>query len=481
MASIGRRKLLRWGLVGGLGLAARRTLAQNPWAHTLDDYSRVRPPMWSSPLPIPPVLVPRREGAADVYEVTARRGEAQPLPGAPTKVWGFDGAWPGPTIAATRGRPVLLRVRNGLDEPISVHNHGHTVAAASDGHPVDYVRPGAEKTYEYPNQQSGGTYWYHDHAMGLTGPHVYRGLAGMYLIHDPSEDALGLPSGAYDVPLVLQDRLFDAQNALSYSADAGTIFKGFIGNTLCVNGVHSPRFEVAARKYRLRILNGSNARNFRLALSTGHPVAQVASDGSLLGAPVVREAVDLSPSERCDVVVDFARYSVGTSVVLRNLDPTWPELPDVLRFDVTRREDDPSRVPGKLATIERLDVSRPAARRTVRFQLDGGKWTMNGLHFDPGRIDFRPRLGTTEVWTLHNAEPTQMHPFHRHLVPFQVLDVDGAAPPPELGGWKDTVAVGPGSRVRIAMQFQRFAGVYVFHCHKLEHEDHAMMLQEEVG
>jgi spore coat protein A, manganese oxidase len=155
-------------------------------------------------------------------------------------------------------------------------------------------------------------------------------------------------------------------------------------------------------------------------------------------------------------------------------------LPDVLLFRVGPRRGDPSRLPARLRPVQRLDERQARRRRRIRFQLSDGKWTMNGLRYDPARIDFRPRLGTVEVWELHNAEATQMHPFHQHLIPFQVLDVDGKPPPLELAGWKDTVAVRPGGRMRIIMRFTGFTGVYVFHCHKLEHEDHAMMLQQEV-
>ncbi len=474
---ISRRAFLASGALLPLGgLAAAQ---ENPWARLLKEYDSVRPPTYEAVMPLPRLAAARSEYGADVFELTMKRGLARPLPGAATEIWGYDGLWPGPTLLVTRGRPARARLRNELDENMTVHNHGHRAPPDSDGHPVDYVRPGATREYLYPNRQAAGTYWYHDHAHGLTGPHVYRGLAGFYIIRDPAEEALGLPSGGFDVPVLLQDRIFDAAGALSYAVNAGTIFNGFLGNTLCVNGVHVPRFEVAARRYRFRFLNGSNARNYRLALDPAQPLIQVGSDGGLLAAPVSRPAVDLAPAERCDCVIDFAAFA-GRSVFLRNLDPTWPALPDVLRFDVGPATPDPSRVPARLAEIPRLDPARARVTRVVSFQLSDGKWTMNGLRYDPARIDFRPKLGTVEVWELQNREPTQMHPFHQHLVQFQVLGVNGAPPPPELGGFKDTVAVPPGGTVRIIMEFTGYAGVYVFHCHKLEHEDHDMMLQQEV-
>jgi spore coat protein A len=458
----------------GLIIGAARLLAQDR-RRALEAYTRVRPATFSSPMPDPP-----RWKGADVLDLPVRRGTTQSLPGPPTEIWGYAGTWPGPTIVATRGRPLRVRVHNELDELMSVHNHGLCAPPDSDGHPLDYIRPGRVKEYFYPNAQPGGTFWLHDHTFGLTGPHLNRGLAAFYLIEDPAEAELALPVGARDVPILLQDRVFDERNTLSYAVDAGTVTTGFLGNTLCVNGVHAPHLQVAACRYRLRFLNGCNARNLRLALDGGQPLVQIASDGSLLPAPLMRTAIDLAPAERCDCLVDFGALAVGTRVVLRNLDPTWPALPDVMRFDVSSRAADASRIPDRLPPVVRLDERRARVRRRIRFQLSDGKWTMNGLRYDPARIDFRPELGTTEIWELHNAEATQMHPFHQHLVPFQVLDVDGRPPPPELRGWKDTVAVPAHGRVRIIMHFTGFRGLYVFHCHKMEHEDHAMMLQQEV-
>lgn len=454
---------------------------ENPWLAQSSDYGAVRPPAFAVPLPVPATKKPARATPnGDELELVARHGMARPLPGAPTAVIGYDGTWPGPTLVATRGRPLLLTLRNQLDDPINIHNHGHHVAADSDGHPLDVIKAGQSRRYTYPNNQSAGTYWYHDHTFGLTGEHVYRGLAGVYIIRDPAEAALGLPDGEHDVPILLQDRLFDADNAFSYDVGAGTIFTGALGNTLCANGVHTPFFAVATRRYRLRLINASNARNFRLALANGQPMLQIASDGGLLATPVTQKAVDLAPSERADVIVDFGRARPGDTIVLRNLDRTWPELPDVLRFQVTRQEADPSRVPARLATVPRVPEAEATTTRTIRFQLSDGQWTLNGLRYDPARIDFRPKLGTTEVWEIQNGEQTQTHPFHHHLVPFQILDIDGAPPPAALAGWKDTVSVPPAGRVRIIMRFHGFTGTYVFHCHKLEHEDHAMMLQEQI-
>jgi FtsP/CotA-like multicopper oxidase with cupredoxin domain len=482
-----RRRFLAAGLTSGGLMMARTRLSrgeappENPWARMMGSYGTVRPPSFSRALPLPVVKRPTRAGErADEVELVLRAGTSQALPGAATPILGFDGLWPGPTLVATRGRPLWLTVKNQLTEPANIHNHGHHVAASSDGHPLDTIKPGESRLYTYPNNQSAGTYWYHDHAFGLTGEHVYRGLAGVYIIRDPAETALGLPTGACDVPLVLQDRLFDEGNALTYSVGAGAVFTGVLGNTLCVNGVHTPFFAVGTRRYRFRLVNAANSRHFRLALASGEPLIQIASDGALLSAPLMQKSVTLAPAERADVIIDFGKNKPGDTIVLRNLDATWPELPDVLRFEVARKEADPSRVPERLASVPRIAEAEATKHRRIRFQLADGQWTLNGLRYDPARIDFRPKLGTTEIWEIENGEQTQAHPFHHHLVPFQILDLDGAPPPPALLGWKDTVSIPPAGRARLIMRFHGFTGIYVFHCHKLEHEDHAMMLQEEV-
>jgi len=483
---ISRRELMKTALSGSAAVAltasrSAHTQDENPWARLLGTYGTVPPPSFARPLPVAPIKRPiATTGAGDDVQLAIRTGFGQPLVGAKTPILGYDGLWPGPTIVATRGRSTRVTVKNQLAEPANIHNHGHHAAAASDGHPLDVIKPGQSRAYTYPNHQSGGTYWYHDHTFGLTGNHVFRGLAGVYIIRDPAEDALGLPTGPYDVPILIQDRLFDAENRFDYSANAGTIFKGVHGNTLCTNGVHTPFLSVGTRRYRFRFINGCNSRNLRLALGDGGALLQIASDGTLLNAPVSQTSIELAPSERADCIVDFGAAKIGTSVVLRNLDATWPELPDVMRFDVARKEADTSRLPTRLGDVARVPESEAKVHRRLRFQISDGKWTINGLRYDPARIDFRPKLGTTEIWEIENGEQTQMHPFHQHLIPFQVLDVNGEPPPEAQRGWKDSVAVPPAGRVRLIMRFYGYTGTYVFHCHKLEHEDHAMMLQQEI-
>jgi len=435
-------------------------------------------PTFTMAMPVPAVLAPTSsDTTTDRYALTVRTGTVAMRAGNPTPIVGFNGMFPGPTIVATKGKAVEVTQTNGWTENITIHNHGHKVAATSDGHPVDYVTPGNSKTYFYPNDQRAGTYWYHDHTMDLTGPHVYSGIAAFYIIHDPAEDALKLPSGSYDVPLILQDKHFNADNTLDYQATRGQ--QGFTGDKAVVNGVETPFLEVATRRYRFRVLNGSNARTFQIGLQSGKTFQVIASDGGLLAGPVTVKSLSVAPAERYDIVVDFSGYPLGSTDVLTNSNTLFSPLGSLLQFRIVTPACDDSVVPATLSTITPLAEAQSAGSVTLRFAQDNQDWEINGLTYDPARLDVTSKVGDVHVWQLVN-QSSVMHPFHKHLVQFNILDIDGIAPPPEQRGWKDTVQVPDGSTVRIIFRNETFPGTFVFHCHILEHEDHRMMLQESV-
>ncbi len=439
-------------------------------------------------MPLPAVIAPSSSNTTtDRYQLTIRTGTVTMRPGNPTPIVGFNGSFPGPTIIATKGKAVEVTQTNAWTEKITIHNHGHKVAASSDGHPVDYVDPGKSKTYFYPNDQRAGTYWYHDHAMDLTGPHVYKGLVGFYIIHDPAEDALKLPSGNYDVPILLQDKLLKADNALDYPPTVG--LQGLIGDRAIVNGVETPHFDVATRRYRFRVLNGSNARIFQIGLRSGKSFQVIASDGGLLAAPVTLKTLSVAPAERYDIVVDFSDDALGSTDVLTNSNTTFaPPLENLLQFRVNTPACDDAVVPATLSTITRLAEADSTGSITLQLAQQNLEWMINGLTYDPARLDVTSKNGDVRIWRLANQSGV-VHPFHKHLVQFNILDIDGIAPPPEQTGWKDTVQVPDGSTVRIIFRNQTVAETgdpvakpqtFVFHCHILEHEDHRMMLQESV-
>ena len=296
-------------------------------------------PRFDVPLPIPRVLEPiRTEANIDYYEIVQREERVEILPGRHTTIWGYNGTFPGPTFKARRGRTAIVRHLNRLATPTVVHLHGGVTPPESDGFPMDHIMPGEAREYVYPNAQRAATLWYHDHAMDRTGRNIYMGLSGLYLLEDDDERSLGLPEGPYDVPLLIQDRLFASGGAFHYRM---VNHLGAKSGTMLVNGAPWPRLNVSTRTYRFRIVNGSNATPLRLALSSGDPLIQIATDGGLLPAPVVCRQIPLAMAERVEVIVDFSRHSVGTDIVLQNLNArgaTGSISNEIMQFHVGRVE-----------------------------------------------------------------------------------------------------------------------------------------------
>jgi FtsP/CotA-like multicopper oxidase with cupredoxin domain len=425
-------------------------------------------------LPLPPVARPvSRTRAKERYVITMKPGTADILPGYKTPILGYDGLYPGPTIKATRGRTVEILQRNASGRSLNVHLHGGITPADSDGHPHDAIPDGAERLYTYPNQQRAATLFYHDHAHGETAKTLNAGLAGFYLIADTAEDELELPRGDYDIPLVIQDRSFNADGSFRYRLD---LDRGFRGDTILVNGAIAPRLKVERRLYRLRFNNGSNGRAYALALGNNRAMTQIASDTALLPKPVRRRVIPLEPGERVDVVVDFRDFGIGSKVILHN---TAGEATTkaVMRFDVVRGRDEEARVPRRLSELEDLPPVNAQRAWPLTFQgLGASMWQIGGGGFDDQRIDARPRLGTTELWGFTNHSQ-RTHPMHIHGYHFRVVSINGRPPHPGDRGWKDTVAVLPNHTVVVRPYFDYFGGRYVFHCHALEHGDMSMMGQ----
>jgi len=441
-------------------------------------------------LPRIPELKPyRSDRNGDYYAMTMSPAQVPILPGTLTTVWGFNGGSPGPTIRARRGRTAFVRQTNLLSEGVTIHLHGGHLPADMDGHPTDMIEPGQSKLYVYPNRQEAATLWYHDHAMDRTGPHVYRGLAGFYLIEDEAERGLGLPKGRYDVPIMIQDKIFEADGSLRYELDDMVCIEGLLGDTILVNGAVQPYMRVTRRGYRLRFLNASNARAYELALDDGRELPQIASDGGLLPEAVSRPSMLIAPGERMEVLIDFSYYPVGSRIVLQNRIGSG-SIGEVMRFDVVGEDGEEDGDDGHGRRIEH-SVLRPIRRMREdqasavrRFVFAHGPvitdpWLIDGKPYDPARIDATVPLGAVEIWEFV-SESRMPHPIHLHHVMFQVLSRNGMAPPPHEMGWKDTVVMFPGETVRVIARFTDYKGVYVFHCHMLEHEDFAMMGQFEV-
>ena len=519
---VSRREFLKLGLAGGallalpFGTSACSSPGDAPMGNLLLSKARLPEP-FGIPLPVPPVLEPLRSDA-DYYEITQKTGTAEILPGKKTEVWGYEGIFPGPTIESRSGRKIVVRQTNELAVPVSTHLHGGKTSTESDGYPTDLIMPKATargtgsahgsmkgmgsgrafKDYSYHLEQRAATLWYHDHRMDFTGPQVWRGLAGFHIVRDDEEDALPLPRGEKDVPLMICDRSFGEDGSFLYpSRDSslegkpgvrGDYMMGVLGDTILVNGAPWPFMEIPNTKYRFRVLNASNARRYELALdpepSEGAPFVQVGSDGGLLGAPLSHRTIPIAQAERFDVIIDFSKYRAGTKVTLKNRLGSG-KTADIMQFRVVRKEKEESTIPKRLSDMsefESLDESSADLTRRFVFAREGEHdgmqvWTINGKVFNPARMDARPRLGSTEIWELTSGPS---HPVHLHLVDFKVLSRNGSKPQPTDAGWKDTVDLTTGERARVIARFSGYRGRYVFHCHNLEHEDMMMMANFEV-
>ncbi|MGW0752358.1 multicopper oxidase family protein [Streptomyces sp. NPDC002587] len=434
------------------------------------------PPPFTVRMPTLPVLSPISVvGGQDTYAVTIKEVAREIIPGVQTKVLTYDGHFPGPVLRARSGRRVVIRHRNSLSMPVSVHLHGGSVSPENDGGPMDTFAPGTSRTYTYPNHQPGAALWFHDHAHHMESEHVFRGLSATYLLSDDDERSLPLPGGQYEVPIALRDARFDEAGQLVYVMD-----DVFGRTTVLANGRPSPYFEVAARKYRFRLLNSSNMRFFQLRLSDGGQMIQIGSDGGLLERPFTTDTVGLSPAERADVVIDFSRYPVGTKIVLENtLGPGTPDqVGKVLRFDVVRTAADPSRVPDVLRTLPALRTATVQRNIVLSMDEDGRqepRGLMDGQVWDHQRIDQTIAHGSSEIWTVTNANKIIPHNFHMHLVQFRLLERGGAPVGPAEAGLKDTVRLFPGETVKLHATFDTYKGTYVYHCHLLDHSAMGMM------
>jgi len=419
-------------------------------------------PSARNPLYIPPTFAPTG------FSLTERPAQVDLGGGKLSNVWAYNGLLPGPTLVASRGDTATITLNNWLSQPTITHWHGMIVDYLNDGGPRLAIPPNATYYYNFTINQRAAMNWYHPHPHLMTGEQVAMGLAGAFIVRDSEEAALGLPSGAYEVPLVVRDASFDKSGNMAYMPRNG----GFEGNTPLVNGTLNPKLDVATARYRFRVLGGTNARIFGLALSNGAPFTLIGNDGGLLQSSVPVTQIDLGPGERVDVIVDFRGMAVGSSVMLRDLRSGW----DLLEFAVTRAVNDTGTTPTGLSTIAPLQ--NPV--RTREFSFDGMS-KINGRLYDMNRIDFQVPFGQTEIWRFKTAGNAP-HPVHVHGASFQVLSRTGGRGRlfPWEQGWKDTVLLEDGETVDILIRFDAFRGLYVIHCHKLEHEDAGMMANFEV-
>jgi FtsP/CotA-like multicopper oxidase with cupredoxin domain len=444
----------------------------------------------------------------------------------PTRLWRYrdlhatqPSGMAGPTLTAhlDQREALLVRFQNKLPAQrrpfgvprTSIHYHGGHTEFCWDGFPTFDFFPGETYEYLYPmldpgfakgepdDTERGATMWYHDHMFDFTAENVYSGLAGFFLAFDEKDaddetKGLQLPSGKHDLPLVIQDRLFAPDGSLIYNPFS---HDGFLGDKFLVNGIIQPYHHVERRKYRLRLLDGSNARFYQIFLTkaSGQTMTfdQIATEAGLMSAPIRNlQSVLLSPALRVDIVVDFTDCEPGTEVFLENrLIQTSGRGPDgvgssgtpLLKFIVDGPKlGDGYKVPDvlrKFSPIKDADIRR-APIRSITLERTHGAWAINGQLVNLCNPMATVKRETPEIWRVVNKSGGWWHPLHIHHDFFRVLRRNGKTPPMnELDGMakRETFILGPNAELDIYIKCQDFPGPIVFHCHNLEHEDMAMM------
>lgn len=426
-------------------------------------------------LRLPPLLESDYETDEEVsYTLVADEGQTSFREGPPTETYGYNGSYLGPVLQIREGQQVHINLQNELEEETTFHWHGLKVASDVDGGPHHPIESNGSAEIDFTVDQEAATLWFHSHAHRKSGEQVYNGLAGLIFVEDENSDALNLPKeyGVNDFPLILQERFFDEENQFRYNEVYD--FDGTTGDTPLINGTIRPYIEVGQEWIRLRVVNGSNGRNYDLSLSDGSSFYQIASDGGFLEAPVERANLFLSPGERAEIVVNMSEYQLGEQVFL--VDGST----EILEFRLTKeREGNPELLPNILNDLPSVETEALTDRQ-IEMSGRGHMVTMNGRQFDMDRIDFTVNQGEKEIWEVTTIPGMMMgdmpHPFHVHGVQFRIISRDGVPPEAYEEGWKDTILVSPGETVKIEIEFQK-QGVFMIHCHILEHEDNGMMGQ----
>lgn len=406
----------------------------------------------------------------------------------------------GPSFKVNKGDTVNILLQNNLSEHTNIHWHGLKIPALMDGHPDQLANAGGTFRYQFTVNQRAGLSWYHPHPHEMTGKQVFQGLAGLFIINDAEEAALNLPSGQFELPLVIQDKRISS-NGITYNPSREEVMAGYMGESIVVNGVYSPYTDVSTRFYRLRILNASNARVYNLALSNNADLIIIGNDGGLLANPSSVKEILIAPGERLDVLVNFAGNAIGTEIFLISKkfgnagDAQGKQQFNIMKFKVASVVTNTFNVPANLSNIGIVPASSAVKTRTFEisnamehhgYPMNDGmqmRHRINGKLFDSNRIDENVTANTNELWVFDNSKGDEPHPMHLHGLFFQVVQRSGGRSNLIASefGWKDTVLVMPGEIVKVIVPFENNAGKFVFHCHNLEHEDDGMMLQYQLS
>lgn len=485
-------------------------------------------------LPIPAELKPDVNGNIVLDAVT---GKQSFVAGESTPTYGFNAPFLGPAVRVQRGETVRIIANNRLPGDITLHWHGLIIPGKDDGGPYNVIKPGKSWTVQLPIDQPAATLWFHPHLYPATAELVIKGLAGLFIIDDEESDALGLPSrwGVDDIPIILQDRRFNPNGSFFHRFNAIAVAAGYVGDTMLVNGAVQPVARTARGWLRFRVLNGSNARNYRLAISDQRPFYVVASDGGLLDAPVELKELAIAPGERYEILVDArdaAPFDLMSLPVIHQPIMRLPPFDRPLTLVKVQPDgvDGTGKLPDSLANLPRIpDILPPVSQGLVmdmfrdvearRLMMESGFTAMvksgktepavvarmedlitngpelplklqltangiNGKSFCFTENGFHVPVDTDLVWAISEATDKMIHPVHIHGCQFRIVTLDGTAPPRHMTGWKDTVPIENAGRAEIFVRFPLTAAYstpYMAHCHILEHEDSGMMTEFTVG
>jgi len=429
-------------------------------------------------LMIPPLLEGSLKNGIKHYDLTIKESVHKFFDTYNTSTYAINGTYLAPTLRLIKGESISINYTNNLKEATTMHGHGMHVPPSMDGAAHQIINPNTTWSAQYTVNQEASSNWYHPHLMGKTAEHVYKGLAGFIYVEDEESNALDLPKryGIDDIPLVLQDRFFDANGQLDYSPSRREIMHGYHGDFFIANGTVDAQIDVEAKEIRFRILNGSNSTVYNLAFDDGRTFRQIATDNSLLEKPVALTSLRLSPAERAEIVVDFSD-AIGKTIVFK--DKTQNKA--FLKVNITKEASVVTKIPEKLKTLEFFALND--AVKTRKFSLSGerGGLSINNKQMSMMRIDERVSLNQIEIWEITN-EMDMDHNFHIHATHFTIAERNGsyANVAENEKGYKDTVYLAPNDSVKILVKMVDFTDSklpYMYHCHFLEHEDAGMMGQ----
>lgn len=405
----------------------------------------------------------------------------------------------GPIFNFRTGQKVQLDFVNNLPEPSVVHFHGLNVPEEMDGHPLYTVAPGQSFTHQFEVINRAGTYWYHPHPDMRTGFQANKGLAGVIIINDDEEDRLELPRGECDAVFVIQDKRYSPMNQIQHSTGSQV---GYLGNVIHVNGTPNFRWNCGTRLYRIRLLNGSNSRIYKLAWSDGQPMFVIGTTGGLLAETVEKPYLMLGPGDRIEIIADFRTKQVGEVVKLMSLAfpmggpgsgfPAQGTEMEIMSCEMSYPRPEKLEIPTTLTKIVpyvRSQAVNADNSRVFATEYMDGMWTINGRVFELTGVveEEKVWLDDLEVWEFRNdlpADQHQPHPMHLHGAQFQISNrwtntdeawYDEIREGYVDEGWHDTVLLFPGERVEFLVKHGPYRGLFLMHCHNLEHEDMGMM------